>query len=102
MAESTPRALSFSILVGWPRIQAKVTPERSASAVWMAGRGYEQKLSQKAQFEHFGGLAVDIGKSVLRKLFVSIGFVHRCGVLEPRNLGASDLKVQICVQVRCS
>ena len=78
-----------------------MTSEGSVSAVWLAGRGYGQKLLQKPQFDHSGGLAVDIGKSVLRRLFLSIGFVHRCDVLEPRNLGASDLKAQICAQVRC-
>ena len=51
-----------------------------------AGRRYGQKWSQKAQFEHFGGLAADMGKSCLRRparqVTSKLGFVHRCSVFE--------------------
>ena len=138
MSKSCLRSLSLSISGGWPRIWAKVASEGSVSAFWGAGRGdgqklvrrlslsilgagrrYGQKWSQKAQFEHFGGLAADMGKSWLRRpsrqvtsklgfvhrcgvferpsdrrtsrqVTSKCGFVHRCGVLEPWNLGFDD------------
>ena len=41
-------------------------------AFWGSGRGYGQKLFQKLHFKHVGDLAVDMGKSVLRKCILSI------------------------------
>ena len=94
--ESKLRRLSFSILVGWLRIWAKVASEESGSAFWRAGRGYRQKLSQKAQFPHFCGLAADMGKSEwlwLPSWFTvasRFGFVHRRNVFErPSDRGTS-------------
>ena len=66
------RIVSFTILIGWPRILAKVASERSVGAVWWAGRRYGQKQPQKAQFQHFGGPIVDISRSVLKRLCSSI------------------------------
>ena len=44
---------------GGPWICAKIASESSASSFSWAVRGYEQKLPQKAEFEHFGGLAAE-------------------------------------------
>ena len=103
ISKSIPRKLSFSILAGWPRIWAKLVSE--ASVFWWAGRGYWQKLSQKILFEHWGeAQAHDLEPSdpaTLKQLASKLRFVDRCGVSEPRNLEASDLKVQICAQVFC-
>ena len=38
----------------------------------MLGRGYDQNLLQELHFKHVGDLAVDMGKSVLRKCILSI------------------------------
>jgi hypothetical protein len=58
----------LNVLLGWPRILAKVVSESSFSTSWWAGRRHKQKQAQETHFKYFGGLATEIGKSGLEAI----------------------------------
>jgi len=65
MGKTGTRRLNLSILKAWSQIWAKLSPEGLIWAVCGPCYGYGQNWPQKPQFEHFDGLAADIGKTVL-------------------------------------
>ena len=76
MGKSDLRSLSLSIVVGRPRIFAKVATER--------------------QFEHFAGLAADITKVVPdSSVWTFCGLAADMGK-SSRNPEPSDLRARIC------